>query len=304
MDRHLQSIKEATINDVTFTGICRYKLPLATADAVINACAQVFVTHEISAKLCSDNGPPFNSKSFRTFMAHFRIRHVTSRSYYPRGNGMAERAVQEVEKLLKKCPFSTLAFFSAFLEWRNTPRDDRLKSSAQRLMRRHSRTQLPVTNYHLKPRTVPPEEVRQRLKEIRHMQCVYYNRGTRCLPELESGSRVSVYETRSKTWAPAVVVGPAGTARSYVVSTESRQQLRRTREHLRTTETDTHESQAISEPVTHIPEDNTTSTRTKTKVSTTREGSEGALSGCWNLESQLALEQQIPAAASTSEIQD
>lgn len=175
---------------------------------------------------------------------------------------MAERAVQEAKKLLKKCPFSTLAFFSALLEWRNTPRDDRLKSPAERLMGRHTRTQLPVTNYHLEPRTVPPEEVRQRLQEIRHKQRVYYNRGTRCLPELESGSRVSVYETRSKTWAPAVVVGPAGTARSYVVSTESGQQLRRTREHLRTTETDTHDSQAKSEPATHIPEDNTSNTST------------------------------------------
>ncbi|KAH9366854.1 hypothetical protein HPB48_017784 [Haemaphysalis longicornis] len=134
------------------------------------------------------------------------------------------------------------------------------KSPAERLMGRHTRTQLPVTNYDLEPRTVPTEEVRQRPQEIRHKQRVYYNRGTRCLPELESGSRVSAYETRSRTWAPAVVVGTAGTARSYVVSAESGQQLRHTREHLRTTKTETHDSQAKSEPVTHIPEDNTTST--------------------------------------------
>ncbi|XP_049523138.1 cytochrome P450 3A11 [Dermacentor silvarum] len=47
---------------------------------------------------------------------------------------MAERAVQEAKKLLKKCRYGTLEFYSALLEWWNMPRDDRLKSPAQRLM--------------------------------------------------------------------------------------------------------------------------------------------------------------------------
>lgn len=160
---------------------------------------------------------------------------MTSSQHYLRGNGMAERAVQEVKKLLKKCWFGTLEFYSGLLEWRNMPRDDRLKSPVQRLMGRQTRTKLPVLDCHLEPQTVPTEVVRKRLDEIRRKQRVLYNRSTRNLPEVHSGSTVSVYDTTNKTWAPAVVMGPASTTRSYIVATENGQHLRRTREHLRST---------------------------------------------------------------------
>ncbi|XP_049272384.1 uncharacterized protein K02A2.6-like [Rhipicephalus sanguineus] len=206
-----------------------------TAEAVTNVCMQIFATHGIPAKICSDNGPPFNSTCFRVFSTQLGIIHVTSSPHYPRGNGMAERAVQEAKKLLKKCRFGTLEFYSGLLEWRNMPRDDRLKSPVQRLMGRQTRTKLPVLDCHLEPQTVPTEVVRKRLDEIRRKQRVFYNRSTRNLPEVHSGSTVSVYDTIKKTWAPAVVMGPASTPRSYIVATENGQHLRRTREHLRST---------------------------------------------------------------------
>ncbi|XP_037516338.1 uncharacterized protein K02A2.6-like [Rhipicephalus sanguineus] len=206
-----------------------------TAEAVTNVCMQIFATHGIPAKICSDNGPPFNSTCFRVFSTQLGIIHVTSSPHYPRGNGMAERAVQEAKKLLKKCRFGTLEFYSGLLEWRNMPRDDRLKSPVQRLMGRQTRTKLPVLDCHLEPQTVPTEVVRKRLDEIRRKQRVFYNRSTRNLPEVHSGSTVSVYDTINKTWAPAVVMGPASTPRSYIVATENGQHLRRTREHLRST---------------------------------------------------------------------
>lgn len=207
-----------------------------TAEAVTNGCMQIIATHGIPAKICSDSGPPFNSARFRFFSTQLRIVHETSSPHYPRGNGMAERAVQEAKKLLNKCRFGTLEFYSGLLEWRNMPRDARLKSPAQRLMGRQTRTTLPVLDCHLEPQTVPTEVVRARLDEIRRKQRVFYNRTTRNLPDVHSGSTVTVYDTRSRTWAPAVVIGPASTPRSYVVATKDGQHLRRTREHLRSTE--------------------------------------------------------------------
>nr|XP_050036095.2 uncharacterized protein LOC126532452 [Dermacentor andersoni] len=212
------------------------KLSRTTAAVVFNASAEIFATHGIPAKLCTDNGPPFNSATFQAFTGQFNISHTTSSSYHSRANGLAERAVQEAKHLLNKCPFSTLEFYSALLEWRNTPRDEQLQSPAQRLMGRHTRSQLPVLSCHLEPKTIPTEAVRQRLQEIRHKQRSYYNTTTRALPDLRSGNRVSVYDTQSRTWAPAMVIGPAGPPRSYLVATDSGQQLRRTREHLRATD--------------------------------------------------------------------
>lgn len=192
----------------------------------------VYATHGIPAKLCTDNGPPFNSACFRSFNAQLGTTHVTSSPYYPRSNGMAERAVQEAKKLLTKCPFGTFEFYSALMEWRNMPRDEQLKSPAQRLMGRQTRTQLPVLSSHLEPRTVSPQSVRNRLSEIREKQRIFYNRTAKHLPQLHSGSPVSVYDTIRRHWSPAVVVGPAGPPRSYTLTTDSGQQLRRTREHL------------------------------------------------------------------------
>lgn len=185
-------------------------------------------------KLSSDNGPPFNSAAFHTFTSKFNINHITPSLYHLRGNGLAECAVQEAKHLLNKWPFSTLEYYNALLEWRNTLRDEWLQSPAQRLVGRRTRSQLPVLNCHLEPKMVPTETVHQRLQEIRHKQRCYYNRTTRSQPDLHSGNRVSVYDTHSRMWAPAIRVGPVRLARSYAVATDNGQQLCHTREHLRT----------------------------------------------------------------------
>nr|XP_037288928.1 uncharacterized protein LOC119181789 [Rhipicephalus microplus] len=204
-----------------------------TADKVIAAFADIFATHGFPQRLCTDNGPPFSSQDFREFVGKISLHHVRSSPYHPRSNGMAERAVQEAKKLLKRYRYGTVDFCAALLEWRNTPRDSYLKSPMQRLMGRNARTLLPVTETHLRPQTIPPEEVQRRLHVIRRRQRSFYNRGTRPLPGLPEGSRVTVYNVPSKTWSPATVVKPANSPRAYIVETEDGLQLQRTREHLR-----------------------------------------------------------------------
>ncbi|XP_040357348.1 uncharacterized protein K02A2.6 [Ixodes scapularis] len=44
------------------------ELRQSTASLVVSACAEVFATHGIPAKLYSDNGPPFNSYNFKDFV--------------------------------------------------------------------------------------------------------------------------------------------------------------------------------------------------------------------------------------------
>ncbi|XP_077565050.1 uncharacterized protein LOC144180603 [Haemaphysalis longicornis] len=107
------------------------------------------------------------------------------------------------------------------------------KSPLQRLMGRQTRTLLPVPTSHLVPEVVPNRAVHNRLQEIRQRQRIYYNRGSRNLPPLSPGQRVTAYDTHEKTWTPAVFLRPPETPRSLVVKTEEGQELRRTREHLR-----------------------------------------------------------------------
>nr|XP_037288891.1 uncharacterized protein LOC119181752 [Rhipicephalus microplus] len=89
-----------------------------TADKVIAAFADIFATHGFPQRLCTDNGPPFSSQDFREFVGKISLHHVRSSPYHPRSNGMAERAVQEAKKLLKRYRYGTVDFCAALLEWR------------------------------------------------------------------------------------------------------------------------------------------------------------------------------------------
>ncbi|XP_077486781.1 uncharacterized protein LOC144098109 [Amblyomma americanum] len=223
------------------------KLYRTTAQSVIQACMEVFATHGIPAKICSDNDPPFTTSKYRSFTSHFHVNHVTSSPHYPRGNGMAECAVQEAKKMLKKFSLGKFEFCSALLEWRNLSRDDLLQSPAERLMGRRTRTRLPVLDCHLEPKTIPTETVRSRLADIRNRQQKCYNKSTRHIPDPDRGSTVSVYGAVQITWAPAVVVGTGDTPRSYIMHAGSGH-VRRTRERLRTTIVEIQDPPSETEP--------------------------------------------------------
>lgn len=148
---------------------------------------------------------------------------------------MVERAVQGAKKLLRKYAYGGVEYYTVLLEWRNTPRDDYLKSPEHRLMGRQTRTLLPVPPSHLEPSIVRPQVVQRRLRHIREKQRTYYNRTSRSLPNLRDGDQVTMYDTLAKTWAPAAVIGAAGAPRSYIVQYQDGGELRRTREHLEST---------------------------------------------------------------------
>lgn len=145
-----------------------------TADKVIAAFKDIFAIHGFPQRLCTDNGPPFSSHIFRDRFRKINVHHVRSSPRHPRSNGMAERAVQEAKKLLKRYLHAIMDFCAALLEWRNTLRDSYMKSPMQRLMGQQARTLLPVNKTHLRPQTIPPQEMKQRL-HIRSRQRSFYN---------------------------------------------------------------------------------------------------------------------------------
>nr|XP_037272770.1 uncharacterized protein K02A2.6-like [Rhipicephalus microplus] len=209
------------------------ELRQSTASALTVWCTELFATHGLPSQLCSDIGPQLNSHLFKEFLRQLGVTRITTSPYHPRANGMTARAVQEAKKLLKKCGRNRVDFYMALLEWRNTPRDDVLKSPVLRLMGRQIRTLLPVSNSHLEPEAEPSKAVHNRLTEIRQRQEIYYNHETMDLPALFPGQPVSAYDNLQRTWSPAVFLRPASTPRSAILKTEEVREFRRTREHLR-----------------------------------------------------------------------
>lgn len=99
--------------------------------------------------------------------------HQTSSPKYPKGNGLAERAVQTAKNLLQKCKMSGQDVRLALLNFKNTLRDN-LGSPAQRLNSRRLRTTVPITEALLKPEVIP--HTAELLEAARQKQKYYHDR--------------------------------------------------------------------------------------------------------------------------------
>ena len=110
-------------------------------------------------------------------------------------------------------------------------RDGVLGSPAQRLMSRVTRPPIPVAQQTLAPAVVKPAVVRERIATKQSIQKRSHDRSSRALPPLSPGQ---VVRMRSTSGLPglAVVVGTAGSPRSYLVNLDGTV-YRRSRRHLR-----------------------------------------------------------------------
>ena len=196
-----------------------------TAACVINHLKSMFARHGIAEELLSDN-MPFASKEFVDFAREWKIGLTTSSPNFPQSNGQAERVVQNLKNILKKCDYEGRDPYLALLEYRNTPITGIDYSPAQMSMSRMLRSKLPARSSLLAPQTV---DGRRQLQQRQLTHKHYYDVGSKQLSELQPGSVVRVRQ--HDVWEPAVVVRKDGHPRSYIISRDGRE-YRRNRRHL------------------------------------------------------------------------
>ena len=199
------------------------RLSNKTSEAMIMAMKDMFARHGILERVIADN-MPFNSLKFKSFASDWEIEVVTSSPHYPKSNGLVERNVQTMKRLLKKADESKQDAFLALLEFRNSPISGMEVSPAELLMGRKLRTRLPTFKSLLQPKTRPMSQVRQKLLLRQQRQKAYYDRGTRPLPTLREGESVRMQQGRE--WTPAVVVKQHQAPRSYIIATPDGTQIR------------------------------------------------------------------------------
>ena len=181
------------------------------------------------------------------------IQHTTSSPLYPQSNGLAEKAVQTIKMTLKKCKEAGEDPYLALLDLRNTPRDQNIGSPAQRLMGRHTKTQLPTSEALLKPAIVEEEAVMEGLMEHRMPQKHYYDRGSRPLPPIEPGSAIRVQTPEG--WEPAEYIRKHDAPNSHIIKAGKQARLyRRNRSMIMTTKENPHAIQKATPPFVPTPE--------------------------------------------------
>lgn len=207
------------------------KLIDLSSNSTIEVLKSQISRHGIPVILRTDNGPQFSSNEFQSFCQAYQIHHKTSSPHFPQSNGEAERAVQTVKKMWKKCSDKQLAL----LDYRTTPLASCDLSPAQLLMGRRPRNKLPAARNLLKPKPYNPEEVKKRFSKDKLNQQHYYNKKAGDdLPTFQTGDpiRMSPLPGTNK-WIPATIVD-RHSFRSYIVRNEyNGRKYRRNRKDLR-----------------------------------------------------------------------
>ena len=116
----------------------------ATAETTVSKMRTSFCTFGLPDTVCTDNGTPFTSDLFQTFLRNNGVEHVRTAPYHPSSNGLAERAVQTVKNGLAKQTSGTLQTkLDRFLfSYRAIPLESTGKSPAEMMFGRNLRTRL------------------------------------------------------------------------------------------------------------------------------------------------------------------
>lgn len=185
-----------------------------TAKTVIEATSAIFARYGIPVEVSSDNGPQFCCRAFAEFAQTYGFNHIISSPRYPQSNGLAEKGVQIVKRILKKSTEMKQDFWLGLLAYRSTPMESG-PSPGEVLQGRRLRTTLPDV------RPCPSSSV-QKHRQTDH--------SIRQLPPLNPGDTVRI---KKGAWAmKGQVVQASGYPRSYNVVTEDGRIVRRNRRHL------------------------------------------------------------------------
>ncbi|XP_055604284.1 uncharacterized protein LOC129752535 [Uranotaenia lowii] len=206
-----------------------------SADTVITVCKMNFARHGIPQRLLTDNGTNFVNQKMMKLAAEWNIELVTSAPYHQQANGKSEAAVKLAKRLLKKSNESGADFWYTLLHWRNIP--NKIGSSpVARLFSRSTRCGVPSAVSNLQPKIV--KDVPAKIEAHRQRSQANYNKTTRNLPELQTGSPVFVQLTPStdNLWTPGIVQKRL-TDRSYVVQANG-ENYRRSLVHLKPNSTE------------------------------------------------------------------
>ena len=147
--------------------------------------------------LVSDNGPQYVGPAMQEFTASWGIQHITLSPRYPKSNGLAERTVGTVKRIIRKCAESGTDLRMSLLHLRATPIDDKTASPAELLFGRPITTNIPSRQEPQENDLITRNHLTERLETT----------SGKSLPRLYPSQPVRILDQASRTWVPGAVVG-------------------------------------------------------------------------------------------------
>ena len=80
----------------------------------INSIKSIYARYGIPENVISHNGRQYTLE-FKEFSRKYQFKHITSSPKYPRGNSVAERAIQTLKNIMEKSDDPYLGLLSIYL---------------------------------------------------------------------------------------------------------------------------------------------------------------------------------------------
>lgn len=190
-----------------------------SAPVVISCLRKMFARFGLPKSIVSDNGPPFSSKEYSSYLEKNGIKRLLVAPYHPASNGAAENAVRTVKQVLKKATFEgedyEVAISRFLFTYRNTEHCTTQKEPALAMFGRRLRGRLDL----LRPST---GEV------VRAAQAAAEQRRAGVSRDLAPGDNVLVrdYVNKDVKWKEGVIVDKTGPV-SFQVKTQDNRMSKR-----------------------------------------------------------------------------
>ncbi|XP_014665118.1 PREDICTED: uncharacterized protein K02A2.6-like [Priapulus caudatus] len=185
----------------------------ATSQTIVNITKSIFAEQGVPETIISDNGPQFDGQAYKVFAEKWGFDHVTASPHYPQSNGLIERQVQTVKRVLTKARAAGIDVDMAMLVLRSTPIDHHLPSPAELLNARRMKANLPTRIYNNAPNK---DVTMQRLLQWQASQKAYYDeKAGGSLALLIKGQPIRIQDQTSGQWRPGIVTGIRPEQRSY-----------------------------------------------------------------------------------------
>ena len=177
-------------------------------------------------EIMSDNGPPFSSREFNSFLSGLGIKHTTSSPNYPQSNGFIERQIQTVKRLMEKATSTGRSFQEALTSLRATPIAKGMPSPAEILHGRSLTTRKAIS--------VDLNAVCQHLIQLQAKYIKQHDKARQARSQRTLVIGEEVYHlSAGNNWVIGIITGTRDSGRSYDVLTDGGTSLRRNRSHLK-----------------------------------------------------------------------
>ena len=192
-----------------------------SAQHIVEHFRLIFSEYRWPDTLISDNGWCYVAETFTNLMKEYAVNHITSSPHYPQSNGLAQKFVQIVKKLLHKAKDEGTYIHKCLMIYCNMPLASTSKSPMQMLQQKSARSQLPMSNAAGIQLGIaveqPPSNKNQHLPTH----------------DFHIGQEVMCQSPITKRWFPATIKALCPEPRSYQIETQEGSTYRRTQNHLK-----------------------------------------------------------------------